>query len=186
MTTVRLFLAGDRVGPKLDAFAKKTKRRVLDASRGAALDVTEEIVSESRADIANAGKFGGRWTGGFKGKVTEGGGYVRVAFTMAVPYWKVFEYGATIRGRPLLWIPLSFAKDAQGISARDYPGKLFRVNRKSGAPLLLASGNPAQPKYFGKASVRIPKKFHLVQIIRSGAKKMREFYSQRMKENSDG
>lgn len=180
--TVRLFLAGERVGVQLKRSADKSTKRILAAERGAAKDVVSYVLPKGRADIRQAGKFGPRWTDGFQGKVTEGGGFIRVSFTEAVPYWRVFQYGAVIHGNPLLWIPLSFAKDAQGVNARDYPGKLFRVDRKNGgAPLLMAVGKPAQPKYFGKASVTIPKKFHLVEIIREGAKRLKEFYSKRMK-----
>lgn len=178
--TVRLFLAGEKIGAQLGRSGQKNTRRVLNAQRGAAKDVAEYVVAKGRADISKAGRFGARWTEGFKGKVTEGGGFIKVSFTMAVPYWRIFQKGGTIHGRPLLWIPLSFAADAQGKNARDYPGKLFRVDRKGGAPLLMA-GKPAQPKYFGKESVNIPKKFHLIEIIREGADKMKKFYSNRMK-----
>lgn len=183
---VRLNLAGERVGPQLERKSVKWKKQVNDAARGAANDVVDYVVPKAQQDIKSGGHFGARWTKGFTGKVTEGGGSVRVSFSMPseppMKHWRVFEYGAIIRGKPLLWIPLSFAKDAQGVRARDYPGKLFRVNRKSGAPLLLG-GNPATPKYFGKTQVRIPKKFHLRDIIREGAKKLKLFYSARMKVN---
>lgn len=182
--TVRVYLTGDRVGPKLDRLGTKSKQKILRAERGAAEDVRKEVLKAGRADIKQAGHFGTRWTEGFQGKITEGGGNIRIAFTHAVPYWRVFQYGAIIRGKPLLWIPLSFAKDAQGIRARDFPGKLFRVDRKGGkAPLLLSSAD-GQPKYFGKESVRIPKKFHIVEIVRDGARHLKEFYKNRFK--SDG
>lgn len=183
MTTVRLFLAGERVGSQLARSSTKNKTRILTASRGAASDVASYVVPRARADIRQAGKFGPRWTDGFQGKVSEGGGFIKVSFTESAPHWEVFQFGATIHGKPMLWIPLSFAKDAQGISARDYPGKLFRVDRKNGgAPLLMTSkGGKAEAKYFGKESVTIPKKFHLVEIIREGAKRMAEFYGKRMK-----
>lgn len=179
--TVRLFLSGERVGPQLTRVTRKNMKRVRDSERGAARDVVEYIVPKVRADISGAGKFGKRWTEGFQGKITEGGGFIRVSFTENVPYWRVFQFGAVIHGKPLLWIPLSFAKDAQGVRARDYPGKLFRVDRKHGAPLLMKAGNPAEAKYFGKEQVRIPKKFHMIEIIREGAKKLKQFYAQRMK-----
>jgi hypothetical protein len=188
MATVRIFFSGERVGPQLARSAKKNADKILASERGAAKDVVAYVVPKARADIAKAGKFGGRWTDGFNGKVTEGGGFIRVAFTMPktppMKFWRVFQNGAIIHGKPLLWIPLSFAKDAQGVRAKDYPGKLFRVNRKGGlAPLLMtrSGGGPAQAKYFGKASVKIPKKFHLVEIIKAGAQQMKTFYSKRMK-----
>jgi len=183
---VRLNLAGNRVGPQLERNAVKWKARVNAAARGASEDVVAYVVPKAQADIKSAGKFGSRWVQGFTGKITEGGGHIKVSFSMPsdspMRHWRVFEFGAIIRGRPLLWIPLSFAKDAQGINARDYPGKLFRVDRKAGAPLLLG-GNPATPKYFGKAQVTIPKKFHLRDIIKEGAKQLKLFYSARMKAN---
>lgn len=179
--TVRLYLAGEKVGSQLGRVNRDRSRRIIDAERGAARDTVGYVVPRARADIRAGGRFGARWTEGFQGKVTEGGGFVRMAFTMAVPYWKVFEKGAVIKGRPLLWIPLSFAKDAQGIMARDYPGRLFRVDRQGKAPLLLAAGKPAVPKYFGKESVTIPKKFHLMQIVRDGSHRMADFYHKRMK-----
>jgi hypothetical protein len=179
---VRLFLSGEKVGAQLGRIGAKRSKQIIEAQRGAAHDVVNYVVPLARADIAAAGKFGSRWTSGFNGKVTEGGGFIRVSFTEAVPYWRVFQFGAIIRGKPLLWIPLSFAADALGIRARDYPGKLFRVNRKSGAaPLLMTTGaSGATPKYFGKESVTIPKKFHLVEIIRQGAQKMKLFYKEHM------
>ena len=50
------------------------------------------------------------------------------------------------------------------------PGRLFRVNRKSGGVPLLLSVADKQVKYTGHESVRIPKKFHLVEIIRAESK----------------
>ena len=182
--TVRLFLAGERVGAQLARSRNKDVKRVLAAERGAASDVVEYVVPRARADIAEAGRFGSRWIDGFRGRVTEGGGFIRILFTEKVPYWRVFQFGAVIRGKPLLFIPFSFAKDAQGVSARDYPGRLFRVTRKSdGLVMLLTTTGKgtAEPKYFGKESVTIPKKFHLIEIIRDGAKRMKQFYRERMK-----
>lgn len=183
---VNVRLVGEKLGPQFQRSSVKIKKRVNDASRGAAQDMINYVVPKARTDIGDAGKFGARWKSGFNGKMTEGGGTVRVDFTMPseapMKHWRVFEFGATIRGKPLLWIPLSFAKDAQGKRARDYPGKLFRVDRKGKAPLLLG-GKPATPKYFGKSSVRIPKKFHLREIIREGAKLLKQFYAARMKNN---
>jgi hypothetical protein len=142
------------------------------------LELGALITKLGRADIASAkGKFGKRWTDGFKASVSQGGGNYKVSVTHDVPYWRVFEYGATIKGKPLLWIPLSFATDAKGVRARDYPGQLFRVDRKNGkASLLLAAGKPAQPKYFGKEQVRIPRKFHLRTVITTATKQTRSIY----------
>jgi len=185
MTKVRLNLVGEQIGPKLEKSSVKNKKKILAAARAASQDTIEYVEQKAATDIAGAGKFSSRWN--LKGDKSEGGGFIKLTFSMPskppMKHWRVFEYGAVIHGKPLLWIPLSFASDAQGIRARDYPGKLFRVNRKSGGAPLLLGGTPATPKYFGKASVTIPKKFHLRSIIQDGAKKLKLFYTQRMKAN---
>lgn len=182
---VRVNLAGEKLGPQFQRSSASIKKRVNDATRLAVKDMVAYVEPRARQDMANAGRFGSKWI--LRGETSEGGGNIKVSFRMPteapMKHWRVFEYGATIHGKPLLWIPLSFAKDAQGKSAKDYPGKLFRVDRKAGGAPLLLGGKPATPKYFGKASVRIPKKFHLRDIIRDGAKKLKDFYSARIKAN---
>lgn len=178
---IRVYVDGDRVGPLFKRAMTRKADQVRASLREAAKDTATDIVTKGRADIKQAGKFGSRWTDGFHADVTEGGGNIRISVEEDVPYWKVFQFGKVIQGKPLLFIPFSFAKDAQGVSAKDY-GPLFRVTRKSdGLIMLLAPGKPAQPKYFGKSSVKIPKKFHLIEIARASAKRMGEFFSKRFK-----
>ncbi len=185
MTELRIYLDGERVGP---LFRRATERRgkvVRDAVRGAAQDAADEIEEQGREDIASAGNFGSRWTEGFNAKVTEGGGSIRIEVTEDVPYWSIFEFGAVISGNPLLWIPFSDAKDAQGVWPRDYPTPLFRVDSKGGAlPLLFSwqpgEKTPAVPVYFGKEQVVEPKKFHLRDIIRKVVKQLPALFRERL------
>lgn len=116
-------------------------------------------------DIARAGKFGTRWQDGLTVRTDPASGFQirnEIVIAHTEPGARNFEFGGTVQGKPLLWIPLSFS-DAKGKRAADYPGGLFRVDRKSGPPLLLAIRD-RQPKYVGKASVRIPQKFHLRDV----------------------
>jgi hypothetical protein len=175
LARVRVYINGDKVGPTIGRVLATQSDLVREGVQAAAIDFVSAFRARAAADIAGAGKFGSRWTDGFTATVSQGGGNVKIDITHQVPYFNVFQYGATIRGKPMLWIPLSFASDAKGILARNY-GRLFRVDRKVGAPLLLAPGKPAQPKYFGKESVTIPKKFHTVEIAREMAQGFREFY----------
>jgi hypothetical protein len=185
MVSVRFYVDKAKVGPLFTRNNKSIPDAQRDAARKAAKDAADIIKTKGDKDITSAGKFGSRWTSAFKVNVSEGGGNIRIEPTIEIFYWRVFEYGATINGKPMLWIPLSFAKDAQGVYARDYPGQLFRVDRKNGgAPLLMAPGKPAQAKYFGKASVTIPRKFHLRDITRDVAKGMRELYLERFNNGS--
>lgn len=166
-----------QAGAKLRQTARRHSEGVRRAIRETANIVAAEIKREGDADIAKAGNFGPRWTDGFTVEVTQGGGNTIITARMAVPYWRVFQFGNVTHGKPMLWIPLSFATDAIGVSARDYPGPLFRVDRKQGAPLLMTPGSDgAQAKYFGKESVTIPKKFHLVEIAKEIGGRMAGIY----------
>jgi hypothetical protein len=156
----------------LDEKAQQIKRSIKSAADTAA----ENILERGRADISGAGRFGARWTDGLTAPVTEEADGIVITVREAVQYWRVFEYGATIKGKPLLWIPLSFAVEAQGVRASDFPGRLFRVDRKSGGAPLLLSADDKQPKYFGKESVTIPKKFHLIEIIQDVAQLLGALY----------
>lgn len=175
LTTLRVYFDSDRAGPKFERSVFRQADIVRQAARTTAKETADDILALGRADIQSAGRFGSRWTQGLHAEVTEGGGSIRIAVTHDVPYWRVFEKGAVIHGRPMLWIPLSFAADAQRVWARDYPGGLFRVDRPGKAPLLL-SRESKEPKYFGKEFVTIPKKFHLGEITRKAARQMKELY----------
>jgi len=180
MVSVRFYMDNVKVGPLFSRNGKTFPEKQREAARAAAKDAASEIKAKGDADITSAGNFGSRWTKAFHVDVSEGGGNIRIEPKLDIFYWRVFQYGATIHGKPLLWIPLSFATDAQGISAKNYGGPLFRVDRKDGkVPLLMAPGKPAQAKYFGKESVTIPKKFHLVEITRGVAKHMKDLYLER-------
>lgn len=150
----------------MDGHAARHRRALAAASQGA----LDEMLRRGREDIASAGNFGSRWTKGLRGRVTQGRDKIGIAVDHDVPYFNVHQEGATIRGRPLLWIPLSFANVPKGTMARDYPRPLVRVDRKSGGAPLLIDTVQKEPKYFGIAQVRIPKRFHVVEIIREVAR----------------
>lgn len=171
---------GDQLGRK---FKNKTARfgeRQIIAAQQAARMAADDMVNQGRADMRKAGNFKSeRWQKGLQARVSyQSRSDITIRLVHAVFYWHVFQFGATIKGRPLLWIPLDFAKDAQGKSARDYPGKLFRVDRKGKAPLLMSDTGP---KYFGKESVTIPKKFHLREIAAAVSRNMGTYFKKAMK-----
>ena len=120
--------------------------------------------------IASAGRFGSlAGPGGFKVNVLEGGGSVRVEANLLPRMCPILadipEPGGTIHGNPFSrpnYLLSIFGNDAQAQpGASDYPGQLFRVDRKDGkAPLCCSreassstGDHPAVPKYFGKSSV---------------------------------
>lgn len=167
-----------------DVVSRGTKSARLRKALGImSKEMATEIEEKGRRDIAAGGNFkSSRWQEGFKAKVWFVGIDPEIRVTSKVPYFMIFEKGGTIKGKPLLWIPLSFAKDAQGVSAKDFPDRLFRVDRKNGGNPLLLSVADKKPKYVGLKSVRIPKKFHIVDIVRGVARtaqeKFRRAYAQ--------
>lgn len=148
----------------LSDHSERNKQALRLAGEGA----LEEMLRRGRADIAGAGRFGTRWTRGLRGSVDARGDNINVAVTHDVPYFDVHQEGRTIRGRPLLWIPLSYT--GVTVRARDYQNPLVRVDRKSGAAPLLLDVVDKRPVYVGLRSVKIPKRFHVVEIIREVAK----------------
>jgi hypothetical protein len=172
---IRVALGREQLGRRFSAGIKRERDKVLGALRQTASDAATEIEDKGRANISSAGRFGHRWTEGFHARVSEGGGFIRIGLSHDVPYWTVFQFGRVIHGKPLLWIPLSFATDAQGVLARNFPEPLFRVERLGRAPLLLTKST-GQPKYFGKEQVTIPKKFRLLEIAAEVSRRMSNIY----------
>lgn len=171
---------GDQLGPKFKFGVQRFSKRVIAASQATARQAAEEIENEGRANIKAGGDFGSaRWQQGFRAKVSfTSRTDMAIRITHEVRYWVVFEEGRVIHGRPLLWIPLSFAREAQGVMARDFPGQLFRVDRPGKAPLLLSNDGP---QYFGKSQVTIPKKWHLREIVRNIARRLPLIYKEQMR-----
>lgn len=171
---------GDRLGKQFRFGVTRHKEKVVHAAQDTAREAAREIEDEGRANIRAGGNFGSaRWQQGFHAKVSfQSRTDITIRITHDVRYWVVFEEGRVIHGRPLLWIPLEFARDAQKVRARDYPAPLFRVDRPGRAPLLVSKDGP---KYFGKEQVRIPRKWHLRQIVRDVARRLPAMYKRNMK-----
>jgi hypothetical protein len=154
------------IKPQLDAQGEAIKQRIKKATAAAAQKLADNILAKGRDDISSAGKFGTRWTQGLTVEVAGDDTSRTITLSHAIPYWTTHQFGAVISGRPLLWIPLSDA-GLTGVSARDFPGRLFRVDRKAGGAPLLMSADDKQVKYTGHSQVRIPKRFHLIEIAQA-------------------
>lgn len=172
--SLRLSLGGNKVGDTIRLRYARQQGRVADAARHSMNEARDRILTAGRADIRAGGKFGARWTEGLQGTVEPQGvrtSNLTLSITQRVPYWKVFEYSARILGKPLLWIPLPW--NPVKVRARDFPGKLFRVNRKGKNPLLMQKvGKNATAMYVGVKSVFLKRRFHLRTIIARVAKQM--------------
>ena len=92
----------------------------------------------------------------------------------SIPFAEIFEEGGGVKGRPLLWIPISTEKDAVGIRARKFNLPLFQITSKRCTPLLITP--KGKPKYFGVRSVTEPKLFHIRQIADNEARHAGKYF----------
>lgn len=156
--------------------------RFAEALKAAVNMAASMMKAQGDADIASAGNFGSRWTGGLHVDVTGAVGNMRISMTHEVPYAGIFETGGVIKGNPFLWIPIS-GTDAEGTQAKDYGG-LFSIKRSGGETPLLFSISDKQPKYFGIEQVTIPKVFHLGEIQKSVMANFRSIFDAAFKATS--
>jgi hypothetical protein len=175
--------AGDAIGDALGSIPSKVRA----AAKSAAQSMAKQIEEAGRADIESAGNFGSRWTQGFQATVSDAGDNITIEVTEAVPYWTVFEFGATISAKNasgMLWIPMGGAP--KGVWPRDYPGRLFRVERRGGqkAPLLM-DADTKTVVYHGHPSVTIPAKFHLRAIVQAEVDRLPLLFSVALKAQDD-
>lgn len=113
------------------------------AATGAIKDVSELAKNNGRAEIASAG-FSRKWQNTLRSDAYPKRGFsVNSAAWIyhRIPYAGVFEEGASIRGRPRLWIPLSGTPRLTGrnkLNPRNFEmqiGKLFPM-KNARKPLL--------------------------------------------------
>lgn len=179
MTITVKYQNGAQLGPQFKAGVQRFKGKATAAIQQAAKAAAADIEAEGRKDIASGGNFtSARWQDGFAAKVSyQSASNLSIRVTHSVPYWVVFEEGRVINGKPLLWIPLSFGQSG-GVRARDFPGKLFRVDRAGKNPLLM-NENGAQ--YVGVSSVTLRRRWHLRDIVKRIARNMRHYYKEAMR-----
>lgn len=179
MAGVKFTLEGTDLQKHFKASATRNYGRVADSVRGAARRMATQIEEDWKVDVANAGNFSERWVNALKVQINPPTGRtVNITMTVrieGIPYWRIHEYGGTIKGKPLLWIPLSWT--GIKIRAREYGRRfgLFRVDREGKNPLLFSSRDK-QPKYVGVESVTLRKRFHLRRIISNAGKSAAAFY----------
>jgi hypothetical protein len=132
-----------------EAWKKAAEGALLDAAK----EVAETIQSKGRADIAAGGNFGS-WTSSFTATADGSDGSVAIDVEMTHPFWEVFQYGATIVGKPLLY---------------------FKPTKAVGA-----LAGKALPLLISKHSVTIPKKFHLIEIATAEAEAVPLLFKQKL------
>jgi len=180
-----------RVNYSPAAWAKtmtKSQGAVSEAAVAALREVAALSVQEGRLNIAASGRrfaMNEKWVQGlqYRTKDATKGGEASLQ-AKAIIFHRfgiagVFEHGATIEGKPLMWIPTS----------PDLP----RI-RKSGKKLVFATirGQPVafdaadrardrKPLYVGIKSAQIAKRWHITEIVKANVKKFSALFVKHFK-----
>lgn len=146
----------------------KDKQQSLHTAAVAALrETAASAVKEGRSNIAGAGRFGPKWQSGLQYRIDEAGDEPSAIIFHRVGFAGVFEHGATIQGRPLLWIPT-----ARGMPSAKRSRKKLTSATVRGRPMLFDASDKdrdRKPLYIGVSSVRIPKKWRITEIVKEHA-----------------
>lgn len=152
------------------------QRAVATAAVEALREVATDAVEEGRDNIAGSGGFGPKWQQGLRRRIVDAsdGGEPSLQ-AKAIIFHKsglagVFEHGATIEGHPLLWIPTE-----QGAPRASRSGKKLVSATIRGQPVLFDANDPdrhRRPLYVGVKSVRIPKKWRIIEIVKENAARL--------------
>jgi hypothetical protein len=169
------------------------EQRLAVAATETITEAAELAKVRVRANIASAG-FGLRWQNAFKVSVYPKGkpSLGAAAFLVhKIPYANVFETGATILGKPMLWIPLSSTPKmigTQRLTPKTFNqevGKLVLIKRPGRRPLLAARVSSAgsstvsalkrasrskgkttlKPMFIGIDAVSIRKRFDILETV---------------------
>jgi hypothetical protein len=170
--------------------AFRDKEQVVATAAVEALrETAADAVQEGRQNIGAAGPGFRRakWQSGLQyltKDATEGGEPSLQA--KAIIFHKygiagVFEHGATIQGKPMLWIPTE-----HGAPTASRSGKKLVSATVRGQPMLFdaADRDPhRKPLYIGVKSARIPKKFRITEIAKEHVKQFAQLFFKHIKDN---
>lgn len=147
------------------AAMREKYRPLAEAGKETIEEVATRIKQKGRSHIAQAG-FSKRWQNALRADVYPKRKASLNAATLIyhkIPYADVFETGATIRGKPTLWVPLSSTPKKLGrnrMTAERYRqeiGPLSLIKRPGKKPLLAGkmavSANQAGKGDLGKVTV---------------------------------
>jgi Family of unknown function (DUF6441) len=174
--------------PRWLQIIRDKQRPVATAAVAALREAAADSVQEGRSNIAGAGRFKGKWLSGLQYRTIGGaeGGEPSLQ-AKAIIFHKfgiagVFEHGATISGKPMLWIPTT-----EGGPPASRSGKKLTSATINGTPVLFDANDPdrhRKPLYIGVPSVRIPKKFRITEIVKQHAEQLGMLFLKHFKDNT--
>jgi hypothetical protein len=165
---------------------REGEQAVATAAVGALRETAANAVQEGRQNIGAAGPGFGRakWQSGLQyltKDVREGAGDSLKAKALIFHKYGiagVFEHGATIQGKPMLWIPT-----VHGAPTASRSGKKLTSATVRGQPMLFDANDKdrdRQPLYIGVKSVRIPKKFRIFEIVKKHVARFKTLFTKHL------
>lgn len=169
----------------LEAIRAK-QRPVAEAAVAALRETAANAVQEGRKNIAGAGRFGPAWQEGLRYRTEdamdagEPSLQAKAIIFHRFGFAGVFEHGAVIQGKPLLWIPTT-----PGGPPASRSGKKLVSATVRGKPMLFDAGDRdrhRKPLYIGVPSVRIPKKWRITEIVKDHAARITALFLKHFKD----
>ena len=171
--------------PRWLQMIRDKQRPVATAAVAALREAAADAVQEGRQNIAGGGRFRGKWVSGLQYRTVdaEAGGepslQAKAIIFHSFGIAGVFEHGATIQGKPLLWIPTT-----EGGPRASRSGKKLVSATVRGQPVLFDANDRdrhRKPLYVGVPSVRIPKKWRITEIVKEHAKQLGQLFLKHFK-----
>jgi hypothetical protein len=184
--TLQFVFSDPKAGPQWRAQMQRKIRRIARAATLGARDAAKDIEAQGRLKIGTVGRFGPRWQRGLHAEAFPKSGFVinaRIDVYHTEPGARVHEYGGLIQGKPLLWLPLTFANVKQRAAEYGKQHGLFRVDRKGGKKPLLLSKRDRKPKFVGVSQVRIPARWGIRTISKDVMSRFAIYYSRNLVQN---
>jgi hypothetical protein len=174
--------------PNLPKLIRDKQQAVAIAAVAALRETAADAVQEGRQNIGAAGPgfTRAKWQSGLQylTKDASKGGEASLQ-AKAIIFHKygiagVFEHGATIQGKPLLWIPTE-----HGAPTASRSGKKLVSATVRGKPMLFDANDKdrsRKPLYIGVKSARIPKKFRITEIVKEHVAKFTTLFIKHFKD----
>jgi hypothetical protein len=182
--------------PKWLKMIREKKRPIAGAAVGALVQVANDAVAEGRKQIAASGRFAAprrtiriqdTWLTGLKARMRdakEGGQpslQAKALVFHSIGLAGIFEFGATILGKKLLWIPINPRAPPAGRSGKSFVSATIR-----GTPVLFDASDPRRdrkPLYIGVPTIRIPKKWRILEIVQRHFQQLGVQFAKRLKDD---
>lgn len=183
----------------VDVIAREIEKPMAKAATAAIRDAGDIAKRAGRSRIAAAG-FSRKWQNALRVNIypPQGESLRPAAFVFhKIRYAGVFEEGAIVAGKPLLWLPLSNVPIRRGraMTPSQYVrsvGPLVSVQRPGSPPLLFpkyrakrsrrraAESLGRKPLYIGLSAVHIAKRFDIKDAVQKAAAQVPALYARHL------